>query len=245
MSLVELLAGVESHEATLTVYNEPDAVRAELAALFADRNVQVEHSGRRSDDEGFAVLSRDGEFVTAVATAELLADPDRTDPSFVRETYRPVLDHLDETTFTAFGKPRMIAASREIEDRAWRVGRGELHAGFQTLSILAEETEVYERLATAADLDVHAYAAPEGDRPILDGVTVHVERDPEIRDTWFVVYDGAGVDGNKCLLLAAEREPGRYYGFWSYDPGTVDYVLDHLRSRYGPATPDGSEDTLA
>lgn len=242
MSLIELIAGVEADEATLTVFNaDPDA-RDALASHFADRNVEVVASDVDADPQEFAVLSRNGEFATAVAVEDLLATPERSDPEFARETYEPVLDHLDETLFTSYSTADMVAASREIEDRAWRVGSGELHSGFQTLDVLNREIETYDRLAERVDLDVHAYAAPEGDRPDSENVTVHVERAPEIRETWFVAYDGGGVDDAKCALLAEEREPRRFYGFWSYDPATVDYLIDHLTETYGAhGTRDGSD----
>jgi len=128
----------------------------------------------------------------------------------------------------------MVAASREIEDLAWRLGQGTLHAGFQHLSILADQMDVYERLASQDDLDVHAYAYPDAEVPQHDtDLTIHVERTEEIADSWFVVYDGGGVGVNKCALLAEEREPREFYGFWTYDPDTVDWIIEYLEEAYG------------
>lgn len=246
MSLPELIAGVEAHRATLTVYHAPEAARAELAERFADRNVEVVHSGVTDEgEEGFALLRRDGEVVTATPLVDLLGDPTTTAPNFDRRSYRAVLDGLDETLFTSFSTARMVAASREIEDRAWRRGEGRLSAGFQTLDVFADQTDVYGTLGGEKALDVHAYAAPEGEVPDCEGVTIHVERAPEIRDSWFVAYDGDGRDADKCLLLAEEREPGRFYGFWSYDPATVDYVFKHLAETYGRVDADGEPDAVA
>jgi DICT domain-containing protein len=149
------------------------------------------------------------------------------------------LDHLDETMFTSYSREDMVAASREIEDRAWRVGDGELHAGFQTLDVLTGETDTYDLLGGKERLDVHAYAADEGDAPDVEHYTVHVGETAEIRETWFVAYDGGGYDEAKCALLAEERAPGEFYGFWSYDPETVDYIIDYLTDRYG--TESGGE----
>ena len=64
-------------------------------------------------------------------------------------------------------------------------------------------------------------------------LTIHVERSDEIRESWFVVYDGGGVDVNKCALVAEEREPRSFYGFWTYDPETVDWLLEYLSETYG------------
>jgi DICT domain-containing protein len=114
------------------------------------------------------------------------------------------------------------------------MGKGALHSGFQTLSILEPQMDVYTRLAENEGLDVHAYAAPDTDVPSHDtDLTIHVERSDEIRRSWFVVYDGAGIDVNKCALLAEERDPRTFYGFWTYDPDTVDWILDYLETAYG------------
>ncbi|VTT87552.1 hypothetical protein DM2_886 [Halorubrum sp. DM2] len=252
MSLIELIAGVEAHEATLTVFNADPAVTDELREYFADRNVRIVDDQTASGPEAFAVLARDGEFVTAVTVDELLPRPsgdedgeagdESGEPTGEGGTAgrvgKPVLDHLDETMFTSYSREDMVAASREIEDRAWRVGDGELHAGFQTLDVLTGEADTYALLGEKERLDVHAYAANEGDAPDVDHYTVHVGETAEIRETWFVAYDGGGYDEAKCALLAEERAPGEFYGFWSYDPETVDYIIDYLTERYG-----GSEQT--
>jgi len=252
MSLIELIAGVEAHEATLTVFNADPAVTDELREYFADRNVRIVDDQTASGPEGFAVLARDGEFVTAVTVDELLPRPNgdgegksedgvagqEDEGGTAKRVGKPVLDHLDETMFTSYSREDMVAASREIEDRAWRVGDGELHAGFQTLDVLTGEADTYDLLGEKERLDVHAYAANEGDAPDMDHYTVHVGETAEIRETWFVAYDGGGYDEAKCALLAEERAPGEFYGFWSYDPETVDYIIDYLTERYG-----GSEQT--
>jgi len=233
MSLSELIAGVEAHQKTLTVVNADPGVTASLREHFDDRNVVVR---KATVDEGpteYVVLSNGEEFLTAADVGDLI-DQETTDPPFDEAaSYQPILDHLDETMFTSYDTAQMVAASREIEDRAWRIGAGTLYAGFQTLSVLTGQIAVYDRLAAHDDLSIHAYAFPDTDPPDHDDVTVHIERADEIRDSWFVVYDGDGVDGNKCALLAEEREPRSFYGFWTYDPDTVDWIVDHLTSAYG------------
>ncbi|MCQ4333796.1 histidine kinase [Natronomonas sp. F2-12] len=236
MSFTELIAGVEDHEKVLTVFNADKGVTSALREQFHDRNISVStertSSGRPN---AFVVLSDDGEFVTA-ADAENILEPDegRTDPGFDGDPYRPILDHLDQTMFTSYDIGQMVAASREIEDRAWRIGKGSLRSGFQRLSILHDQMDIYEQLAEKGSLDVHAYAVPDTEVPEHDtGLTIHVERSDEIERSWFVAYDGAGVDVNKCALLAEEREERSFYGFWTYDPATVDWIIDHLESTYG------------
>ncbi|WP_255196381.1 DICT sensory domain-containing protein [Halorarius litoreus] len=235
MSLTELIEGVEAHEKTLRVFNADPEVVDTLRVQFGDRNLTVVGESTPSGQpSAFVVLSQDDEFVTAASVAEVLVDDAEADPGFSADSYRPILDHLDETLFTSYDTQQMISASREIEDRAWRLGKGELHAGFQKLSILAPQMDVYERLAEKEGLDVHAYAAPDADVPRHDtDMTIHVERSDEIRRSWFVVYDGGGVDVNKCALLAEERESRAFYGFWTYDPDTVDWLVDYLGKAYG------------
>ncbi|WP_280588146.1 DICT sensory domain-containing protein [Halorubrum sp. Boch-26] len=265
MSLIELIAGVEAREPTLTVFNADSAVTEELREHFADRHLRIVEERTDGGPNGYAVLSRDGEFVTAVTVDDLLrgvgdgaeasadgqldedaadgggGNRDPTDETGIDDRRRvgePILDHLDETMFTSYSHADMVAASREIEDRAWRVGDGELHAGFQTLDVLTGETDTYDLLGGKERLNVHAYAADEGDPPDVEHYTVHVGETAEIRETWFVAYDGGGYDDAKCALLAEERAPGEFFGFWSYDPDTVDYIIDYLTEQYG-----GSEQT--
>lgn len=236
MSLTELISGVEDHEKVLTVFNADDETIAALRTQFHDRNVSV--FGERTPSgkpASFVVLADDDQFVTAADIGTVLQpDTETTTPGFEGEAYRPILDHLDETMFTSYDIEQMVAASREIEDRAWRIGKGSLHSGFQKLSILSGQMNIYEQLAEKDGLDVHAYATPDVDVPKHDtDLTIHVERSDEIERSWFVVYDGAGIDVNKCALLAEERENRLFYGFWTYDPSTVDWIIEHLESTYG------------
>jgi hypothetical protein len=240
MSLTELISGVENHEKRLTVFNADDETVAAVRDRFRDRNLSVvaerSESGRPG---GFVVLTNGGdqgdeEFVTASSVDEVLSAPPGGETPVDDDSHRPILDHLDETMFTSYDTRQMVAASREIEDRAWRLEDGALHAGFQHLSILADQMDVYTRLASREGLDVHAYAYPDAEVPRHDtDLTIHVERSEEIRKSWFVVYDGDGVDVNKCALLAEEREERSFYGFWTYDPDTVDWIVDYLESAYG------------
>ncbi len=238
MSLTELIAGVETHEKTLTVYNADDTAEA-IREHFADRNVAIETDEVTTGPERFLVLSRDDEFITAAGIDDLLAESESERPSFGSRLYEPILDQLDETMFTAYSRQKMLAASREIEDRAWRVGKGELHAGFQRISILVSQMDVYSALGEHDDLTVHTYATPDTAIPERIEFVIHSEQSDEIARSWFVAFDGAGLDTNKCALLAEERTAGEFYGFWTYDPETVDYIIDHLFSTYIPIGVDG------
>jgi hypothetical protein len=244
MTLRELIEGVEAHEKTLTVFDpEPGAVEA-LRDHFGDRNLVVERASAEQGPRNYAVLGRDDEFVTSVGVDALLDPDEPTESGMVDAPYRPILNHLDETMFTSYDRGRMLAASREIEDRAWRAESGTLHAGFQYSSNVVPQREAYERLGNRGDLDVHVYVASGDPIDPLDGVTLHVEDCAEIRRSWFVAFDGGGLRENMCALVAEERaEKEGFYGFWTYDPSTVDYVLNHLTVTY--ATPESDDSQAA
>jgi DICT domain-containing protein len=209
-------------------------VTTALREQFADRNLAAARAESGAGPRNYAVLSSGDDFLAAIDVSDVLGDRSGISPEFTRETYEPVLDELDETVFTSYDTGRMVAASKEIEDRAWRGASGELHAGFQTESRFVAQAGVYDPLADRGGLDVHVYAHPDdhagGDDPPRNP-TLHRSTATEVRDTWFVAYDG-GVDATKCALLAEERRPGSFYGFWTYEPGTVEEIIEHLRATY-------------
>lgn len=230
MSLPELVDGVETHRKTLTAFNTDEASVEALRDRFAAHNVEVKTVESPDVPDEYVVLGEGEEFVTAARVPDLL-DPPETG-SF-DDASDPILDALDRTMFTTFNAAELLTISRDIEELARQVGSGRLHAGFQTLNVLAGELDAYERLAGQSGLHVDAYAAAEGEVPDHDdSLAIHVERSEEIRSTWFVAYDGGGRDEHKCALVAEEREPGTYCGFWTYDEDTVDYVCSHLRESY-------------
>ncbi|MDS0292845.1 DICT sensory domain-containing protein [Halogeometricum luteum] len=234
MSLTELIAGVEDSEKTLVVHNADEPTVDSVVDRFADRNVSVTTASTESGPPEYVVLSEGDRVLSATSLAEVVPGGGRPQtPGFGSEPYKPILDELDETMFTSYDWRRMLAASREIEDRAWRAGEGTLYAGFQRYSVLERQLPVYEQLGTKTNLDVTAFAFPDAELPDHEGTfDVYPERAAEIRDTWFVAFDGGGDEESKCALLAEEREPRRFYGFWTYDPETVDYVFDHLGETY-------------
>ncbi|QZP38648.1 DICT sensory domain-containing protein [Halobaculum magnesiiphilum] len=235
MSLRAVIDSVEGREKRLTVFDPPndDAV-AELREYFDSQAVRIREGTTDSGLSGYVVLSdeRDDEVLAAVDLRHL--DGDIAVGPGEQSALAPILEHLDGTTFTSYDISRMMAATREMEDRAWRAGTGELHAGFQRVDAIRAQKGVYEDLATK-DIDVHTYCAPSDDVPAIEDVSVHQEDTAEIRRSWFVAFDGGGDPADACLLLAEERgdpEDRRFYGFWTYDPDTVSTVVDHLHETY-------------
>ena len=236
MTLRQLVGAIRSRERELAVFNagDVDRLRRELAASFETQNVRVTTrrtpSGRPTD---VAVLSTDDE-VLEVVDAGFLRDFLDHDPSGIGvadAAYADLLRHLKETTFTSYDTERMLYTSREIEDRARRVGRGRIHTGFQRCSVVVGQRAIYADLADRG-LDVHAYGVPDATPPDLDGVRLHASDTDEIAATWFVVYDGGGDDAQKTALIAEERGDDAFYGAWTYDPAIVDAAVDYLEQRY-------------
>lgn len=237
-SIREIVAAVEREEKTLTLLNpDREDLAAKAAAYFDEQNVLVtEERTVSGEPAGVALLTRGDELLAATTTGSLADLVDSTPPGpdglgVDDSEHHDLLTHLKETTFTAYGKREMVLASREIEDRAWRVGTGRLFAGFQYESILLGQARTYETLASD-DLDVYAFAAPDGHDVDLDGVTTYVEDVPELADSWFVVFDGGDDPAQSSALVAEARGEDSFYGFWTYDPRIVARMVDHLETTY-------------
>lgn len=235
MTLSAIIDDVTGQKRTLTVYDasDPGAVEA-VEDHFAIQRVDVEEASAPAGPDDFAVLHDDGEFLAAADLDTLRQavtfEAGLLDATDLSETTVPdVLKHTSDTTFTAYGKRRMILASREIEERAWRTGGGELHAGFQQLSLLHDQWSLYERIADRG-VTVHAYGAPDWDPPEPGWLTAHPSEDDEITQSWFVAFDAPGDDD--CALLAEKRESNEFEGFWTYDEAIVGDVLGRLRSAH-------------
>ncbi|SIQ86889.1 Diguanylate Cyclase and Two-component system sensory domain-containing protein [Haladaptatus litoreus] len=237
MTLHEHITTVEREQKTLVVYAaDPDT---DLAEQFETKNVAVQYKRLRSvGGDEFLVVRDDGEFKGTIglqALTEFLTPPITVPWSDEGESslFRDLLSVLDRTLFTSFDKRQMLATSREIEDRAWRVGDGELHVGFQSPSAFRAQEPVYDRLADETNLDIHIYGSGEWRSFEMQDVTFHGDETDEIGKTWFLVYDGGGDPLQKCALLAEEHDPDQFYGFWTYDPKTVDELLSYLHESYG------------
>lgn len=220
---------VTGDERTLSVYNGDTGTLSDLRSHFELRNVAVEE---RTNDlpEGICVL-HDGERVFAASPLAAVEhaigfDPAAFTPGFDHDT-PAVLLHVETTTFVSYDKRRMILASREVEERAWRVGSGQLYAGFQRLSRLRPQWPVYETLTDS--VDVRVYGVRDWEPP--GEITIDDADDEEVRKSWFVVYDGDGHDGQKAALVAEERDPGEFTGFWTYETELVDDLLAYFPER--------------
>ncbi len=236
MTLEQFISAVAVQRKQIIVYAPDEA--AVPVEQFETRNVTIERRSLPSDGPpGFVVIREDDGFVGSLGLGELqhlLTPPIRRPWSDGVETsYRALFEILDNTLFTSFDKRQMVAVSREIEERAWRVGHGTLSCGFQSTEALRKQQSVYARLVGGTDLDVHIYVGDnQGEWP-FDGATFHVESSDEVGRTWFVVFDGSTYTMAACALVAEETEDGRFRGFWTYDEELVHEILSYLTSTYG------------
>ncbi|WP_134669823.1 DICT sensory domain-containing protein [Halorussus marinus] len=238
MTLEAFLDDVAAREKTITVY-APEPYEP-LEAQFETRNVAIEHEPLPDDGSGgFVVVTEGGEFAGSVginAVRDLFEVPNGN-AIVATDATRALMDLLAETTFVSFDKRRMLGATREIEDRAYRTGTGTLRTGFQRFDALAAQREVYESLAANSSLDVHVYAPRDwsAEVPVAEGLTIHTPHAAEVGAFWFVVFDGGDDPEQACALLAAERDddPGRFRGFWTYDSEAVADLDAYLSAAYG------------
>jgi hypothetical protein len=220
-----LEAAVESRKTLVHYAREP----GDFSERFAARNVDVTFRELPAGGpDPFVTVRDDAGFRGAVTVATLeglLAPPGVTvhDQSAVSPAYGALLELLDDTVFASLSRRQLLATTREFEDRAWRVGSGVLHVGFQTVEAFEPQRSLYRRLATETDLDVHVHLA--GADVDVDAVTVH--RDSEYAgDYWVVAFDGPG--DSQCALVAKQTGEDDYEGAWTYDPGLVARVVDDL-----------------
>lgn len=233
-----LVRDVRNRDHRFTVYGRPGDVDA--ADRFRNRNVEV--AGRTLPAGGpapFVVIEEDGEVVGVASLADIegLTEPPirRPEPgSGVSEGFRVFFEVLDDTVFTSMSRAELLAVSREIEERAYRVGTGTLRTSFQRAAALAAQTDVYRALAADTELAIHVYARPDQrGLPAVPGVTVHRLDDPAIERHWVVAFDGGdsgdgGDDARQACGLVAQERPEGYDGFWTADPDIVARIASAL-----------------
>ncbi len=242
-SPLSLIEEIDSRRRTITVFAPPDEADAasDLAAHFTTHNATVEERRIPDGREGFVVVRSEGHpqrtvplgAVKALLAGERSSDW-RTLPKGV-DTPSAVVG-LDELSFRSFDRRQMLFTSREIEERAYRIGRGTLHVGFQRDGALAAQRAVYEALLVRG-VEVEAYIGdrhPRAEDGVLrhPGLTYHVESVPDLADYWFLAYDGGGEPLQQCALVAEERDPKSYYGVWTYDPPLVGGFAAYLEATY-------------
>ena len=226
---------VAARRKTLEVYDD-GAVGSELEEQFSTRNVEVVRRTFPSR-EFLVVRDADGEFQGAlgIETLRAIVSPETHPPWVLSDAgsdASELFDFLDNTLFTAYDRRQMLAVSREIEERAWRADAGTLYAGFQNAGAFRAQVPVYDRFARESGVAVRIFIEDGWNEDLDDGIDVVSDTGGEIGRYWFVLFDGGGSDLNAGGLLAEEREPGTYYGFWTHDPEFVEEITSYLRRTY-------------
>ncbi|WP_222920345.1 DICT sensory domain-containing protein [Natrinema sp. SYSU A 869] len=233
---------VDQRRKTLEIHTDEESVVAEFRQQFDTRNVDVTHRPLGAIDEtGFVIVrDSDGEFQGALGIDqfEAVLSPEIHPPWELAETEldsEDLFSFLENTLFSSYDRRQMVATSREIEERAWRVGTGQLYTGFQRPAALRDQTDVYERFGEHDSITVTVFLDGEYEGPLTDVVTVITDTGGELGAFWLVVYDGGGSEKHRCAVVAEERDPGQYYGFWTYDPAIVGDLIAYLETTYdGP-----------
>jgi hypothetical protein len=241
-SLRDTLETVGQRRKTLEVHTDEEPVIAEFRHQFDTRNVDVAHRRLGSLDEtGFVVIrDGDGEFQGALGLDqfEAILSPEIHPPWELADTEydrADLFDFLENTLFSSYNRRQMLATSREIEERAWRVGTGRMYVGFQRVAALRPHTYLYDRLAARGSIDVAVFLDGDCDVTLADAVTVVTDTDSELGAFWFLVFDDGESGSHSCALLAEERGDGQYYGFWTFDPTIVSELIGHLETTYDPS----------
>ena len=236
-SFEEILASVDAARPTVVVHaEEPSAAVSNRLGPVA---VDVEYEPVGATAEERLAVWRDGALLAQIPLSTFLAEEptDRVpwDPTADEAGLRAFLSTLSNVHFASLDRARLLDVSRSIEDHAWHHESGTLHAGFQRFSNLEPAIGTYRGLANCLDLSVVVYGDDDWAVPSLDGMTVQTPVHDEIRDYWFLAYDGAGDDDHKRVLLAHEVSPGQYRGVWTTNSDVVDAVVDRLAEHYPAA----------
>lgn len=230
MSLETLLEAAEQHKKSLVVY-APDPT--DVTTQFNTRNARIDHHTLpEGATEGFITIRDDDQFRGAISLSSLetYLEPPIHRPwnlDALSPEYRALFELLDNTLFGSLSRRQLLATARELEDRAYREGAGTFRVGFQSLSAFTAQKAVYRRLADETALDIHIYVRAEASTADMESVpvTFHTEPADQVGRFWFLMFDGNGDDRRKCALVAEERDPDSFYGFWTYEPTVVDQAF--------------------
>lgn len=209
--------------------------RLDIERWLSDHGVAVEsRSLPAGGPDPFVEIEVDGEMtgIIGVEAVEALLEPPIRRPGDregISEGYRALFAIFERTVFTGMSRRELLAVSREIEDRAFRVGAGTLWVSFQTLSTFRSQTDVYRALGAETDLDIRVYGVGDWTPPTIPGVTYHTDGAAGFEPYWVLAYDGGPDEDQACGLVAEERSDG-YTGFWTNDPATVGEISAAFRA---------------
>lgn len=236
--LGELFPRIESRRKQLDIYTSDEEIVGEFDAQFASQNLTVRRREFPPWHTASFVVVRDAQtdFQASFGIEELqrITSPesDSTADFFddvPAET--TIFDFLDDSLFLMDRREQLLAATREIEDRARRTGRGTLFVGFQRAAAFRAQEPLYRRFARETEVTCYLFIEKEWGGDHHEGLQIVDEVDGEIGKFWFVLFDGGGDRRSACALVAEQREDG-YYGFWTYDAELVTEIIEYLETTY-------------
>jgi KaiC/GvpD/RAD55 family RecA-like ATPase len=237
-SLSSLIDRVIDRGQTLTLANfdGTDDQFDRLANYFDTFNVTIrEASLDRESPRDVAMLHSGDRFRSAAPVQSLLDAMAVEGGEDGFETVPELLAHVNQSVFgtSEVWRQALVRTSRLVELTAMREATGTLHAGFQSFSRFGADDATRELYRQLSDLGVtvHVYGRPDADPPDSDRFVLHPDRGEEITRSWFVVYESDRSD-RAAALVAEEREPRCYHGFWTHRPENVTPIRRYLETTY-------------
>ena len=228
-----LIADLQDRDHHCTVYRSGDP--PEIEQWLANHGVAIESRLLPPDGPSpFIEIKVNDEVVGVVGieAVEGLIEPPIVRPGErdeISEGYRVLFEILEKTVVSGMSRREFLAVSREIEDRAFRVGEGTLRVSFQTLSNFESQLDVYRTLATETDLTIHIIGVEDWTPPAFAGITYHAEAVQGFEPYWALAFDG-GADGTQACGLVAEELSDGYTGFWTSDSSIVGEIAAALNT---------------
>ncbi len=228
-----LIAEVQNKDRQFTVYRSGEPT--EIEQWLATHGVTIRPRSLPPHwPKPFIEIKANDEVVgvIGVEAIEALIEPPLVTPGErdgISEGYRVLFDILEKTMFSGMNRHDLLAISREIEDRAFRVGNGILKVSFQTFSTFKSQIELYRTLATETDLDIHIYAIEDWTPPPISGITYHANAAEQFGAYWVLAYDGGTDETQSCGLVGKERS-GEFTGFWTNNSAITEEISKTLEN---------------
>ena len=226
-----MLSDLRDRDPQFTVYRSGEQL--DIEAWLANHGITVTATSLPpGGPDPFIEITTDDEVVggIGVESLEALLEPPIRWPGNddgVSRNYRVLFDALERAVFSGMTRRELLAVSREIEDRAYRVGTGTLRVGFQTLSTFKSQADLYRTLAAETQLEIHIHGLGDWEPPHISGITYHTDQANHSERYWVLAFDGGHTD-NQASGLVAKEEPNAYTGFWTNDSALVTDIAARL-----------------